>query len=227
MALNIITIHTTKTSDQPLWTTMQQWKASVEFSNVIRPQLSNQKNNRYATELAGVTFADSDSAPVPKFWIRDRLFFKFENPTPVQTPATIIDPTEINPCFYLRNNHTGSCFCPKGVVTMGPVFHKCLTPGPKEKGKTHQSRLRISRSGPRSGIQGRWPCCHSLRSTSSPEFLILSSSPTIIQNIFLMEGRNQNEVQKFTKYLFITTNSLQPFPLTQSKSGSDLKFLCD
>ena len=162
-----------------------------------------------------------------KFWIRDRLFFKFENPTPVQTPATIIDPTEINPCFYLRNNHTGSCFCPKGKVTLGPVFHKFFTPGPEEKGKTRQSRLRISRSGPRSGIQGRWPCCHSLRSTSSPEFLILSSSPTIIQNIFLMEGRNQNEVQKFTKYLFITTNSLQPFPLTQSKSGSDLKILCD
>ena len=42
------------------------------------------------------------------FWIRVRIpvwqFFKFENPTPVQTPATI-DPTVIFPCFYLRNDH--------------------------------------------------------------------------------------------------------------------------
>ena len=44
------------------------------------------------------------------FWIRARLgvrhFFEFENPTPVQTPATIIEPTEIYPCYYLRKDHT-------------------------------------------------------------------------------------------------------------------------
>jgi len=41
--------------------------------------------------------------------IRVRIFFKFENPTPLQTPATIIDPTVIYPCFYLRNDCTESC----------------------------------------------------------------------------------------------------------------------
>ena len=54
------------------------------------------------------------------FWIRVRIpvwqFFKFENPTPVQTPATI-DPTVIFPCFYLRNDHTDSCFCRNWKVT--------------------------------------------------------------------------------------------------------------
>ena len=68
-----------------------------------------QKSGRRAAKVAGVTFTDSDSAPVPKFLIRK--FFKFENPTPVQTPATIIDPTVIYPCFYLRNDHTDSCYC--------------------------------------------------------------------------------------------------------------------
>jgi len=71
------------------------------------------------------------------FWIRLRLFLKFENPTPVQTPATIIHPTVIYPCFYLRNYRTDSCYCRNGKVTPGPVFHKFLTPspdpGPKEK----------------------------------------------------------------------------------------------
>ena len=75
------------------------------------------------------------------FWIqvRIRLFFKFKNPTPVETPATIIDPTLIYPCFNLRNNHIESCYCWNGKVTPdpGPVFHKFLTlgpdPYPKEK----------------------------------------------------------------------------------------------
>ena len=44
------------------------------------------------------------------FWIRARIrnqqFFKFDHPTPVQTPATIIHPTEIFPCFYWRKDHT-------------------------------------------------------------------------------------------------------------------------
>jgi len=69
------------------------------------------------------------------FWIRVRQFFKFENPTPVQTPATMIDPTEIYPCFYLRNDHTECCYCrnPKVTPDSGPFFPKFLTPGPKEK----------------------------------------------------------------------------------------------
>jgi len=71
----------------------------------------------------------------PKFWnpVRIRIFFKFENPTPVQTPATIIDPPLIYPCFYIRNDHTDSCYCRNWKVTPGPVFPNFLTPGPKEK----------------------------------------------------------------------------------------------
>ena len=71
------------------------------------------------------------------FWIRVQLFLKFENPTPVQTPATIIEPTVIYPCFYLRNDRTDSCYCRNGKVTPGPLFYKFSTrgpdPGPKEK----------------------------------------------------------------------------------------------
>jgi len=61
-------------------------------------------------EVAGVTSSDSDSLLFRKFRIRVLKFFKFENPTPLQTPATI-DPTEIHPCFYLRNDHAKSCYC--------------------------------------------------------------------------------------------------------------------
>ena len=66
-----------------------------------------------------------------------RQFFKFENPTPVQTPSTIIDPTVIYPCFYLINDHTDSWYCRNWKVTPnpGPVFHKFLTPGPGPKEK--------------------------------------------------------------------------------------------
>ena len=71
------------------------------------------------------------------FWMRVRIwqFFKFDNPTPVQTPARIIDPTVAYPCFYLRNDHTDSCYCRIWKVTPVPVFPKFLTtdPGPKEK----------------------------------------------------------------------------------------------
>ena len=86
---------------------------------------------RNTPEVAGVIFSDSDSAPVPKFLNPDpvREFFKFEKPSPVHTPATI-DPTEIYPCFYLRNDHTDSCYCWNWKVTPDPVFHKILTPGP-------------------------------------------------------------------------------------------------
>ena len=78
-------------------------------------------------------FPDSDSSPVPKFLNPAPKIFKFDNPTPVQTPATIIDPTIIYPCFYLRYGHTDSCYCRNWKVAPGPVFHKFLTPCPKEK----------------------------------------------------------------------------------------------
>jgi len=61
------------------------------------------------------------------FWIRVRvrLLFKFKNLAPVRTPATIINPTLIYPCFYLRNDDTDPCFCPNWKLTPDP--------GPEEK----------------------------------------------------------------------------------------------
>jgi len=86
------------------------------------------------------------------FWILVRQFFKFENPTPVQTPATIIHPAVIHPYFCLRNDHTDSCCCRHWKVTPapGPVFPKFLTPGPirKKSAESFQSWLRHSGSSP-------------------------------------------------------------------------------
>jgi len=78
------------------------------------------------------------------FWILVQQFFKFENPTPVQTPATIINPTVIYPCFYLRNDCTNSCCCRNGKVNPGPVFHKFSTPGPDSGPKGKRRILPVS-----------------------------------------------------------------------------------
>ena len=75
------------------------------------------------------------------FLIRARIrvlqFFKFENPTRVQTPAAIINPTLILPCFFIINDDTDFCYCQKWNLTPdpGPVFPKFFipTPGPNEK----------------------------------------------------------------------------------------------
>jgi len=117
------------------------------------------KNKRNAqTKDAGVTFSDSDSTLFQNFGIRVRiqvrLFFKFKNPTPVQTPATIIDPTVIHPCFDQRNDRTDSCYCWNGKVTPdpGPVFPNFLLLMQIWKNaESCQSRLRLSGSGPTSG----------------------------------------------------------------------------
>ena len=79
------------------------------------------------------------------FWIRVRKFFKFENPTPVQTPATN-DPTEIYPCFYLRNDHANSCFSRNWNVTPDPFFHKFWLRLRKKNAESCRSRLRHSGS---------------------------------------------------------------------------------
>jgi len=83
------------------------------------------------------------------FGIRARIrhFFKFENPTPVQTPAAIIDPTLIYPCFYLRNDHTDFCHCRKWKMT--PVrFFTNFSLRIREKNKEScRSRLWHSGSG--------------------------------------------------------------------------------
>ena len=79
------------------------------------------------------------------FLIRVRQFFKFENPTLVQTPATIIDPTVIYPCFYFRNDRTDSCCCRNLKVTPepGPVKKRSIlqesTPVPPLVWRSQQS----------------------------------------------------------------------------------------
>jgi len=94
------------------------------------------------SEVAGVTFSDSDSTPVPNFFNPARIwqFFDFENPTHVQIPVAMIDPTVSYPCFYLRNEHTDSYYCRNWKVTPVPLFPKFFTPGPdpgpKEKRRT-------------------------------------------------------------------------------------------
>ena len=113
-------------------------------------------------EVTGVNFSDSDSAP------------KFLNPAPdpailqiwesdaCSNSATIIDPTVIYPCFYLRYDRTDSCYCRNGEVTPdpGPFFHKFLTPGPdpgpKKNAESCWSQLRHSGYGPTSALK---QCC--------------------------------------------------------------------
>jgi len=66
-------------------------------------------------EVAGVTFSDSDSAPVPKFLnpepgpgpeifeiLRIRLLFRLLLPS-IQRAISL--------CFYLSNDHGDSCYC--------------------------------------------------------------------------------------------------------------------
>jgi len=70
------------------------------------------------------------------FKIRVRIgvwqFFIFVNPTPIQTPATIIDPTVIYQCFYLINDHTDSCYCRSWKMTPDPG------PDPVRKKEKHR-----------------------------------------------------------------------------------------
>jgi len=85
------------------------------------------------------------------FWIKVRQSFKSENPTAAQTPATIIDPTIIYPCFHIRNDHTDSCYCRSWKVTPGTVFLNFLTPVRirfrKKCAKSCRSWLRFAGSG--------------------------------------------------------------------------------
>jgi len=109
-----------------------RWPVPSEISDLRNRWL----HDICAPEVAAVTFSESESAPVPKIFNpglgKGPEFFKFENPTPVQTPATI-DSTEIYPCFYLRNDHADSCHGWKWKVTPDSVFHKLLASVPKEK----------------------------------------------------------------------------------------------
>ena len=88
--------------------------------------------------MAGVTFTDSDSAPVPKFLIPDpspEIFQIWESDS--CSDFGYHRSSRNLPMFCLRNDYTDSCHCPTWKVTPDPVFHKFLTsgldPGPKEK----------------------------------------------------------------------------------------------
>ena len=116
-------------------------------------------------------FQTPTSILIQRFWIwvriRVQLFFEFENLTPVQIPATIIELTVIYPCFYQRNDRTESCYCRNGKVTTdpGPVFHKFLTPGPKEKCRILPESTPVTGFGPISALQeisgvGIWKFCN-------------------------------------------------------------------
>ena len=115
----------------------------------------------YTVEVAGVTFSDSESAPIPKFVNPGPAIFKFEDPTPVQIPAAITDLTVIYPCFYLGNNHTDSCFCRNWKMTpdRGPVIHNFLTPDPDPGPKQKHRILPDSTSALRIRCQAKFLTC--------------------------------------------------------------------
>ena len=71
-------------------------------------------------EVAGVTFSDTDSAPVSNFESGSAYFSNLRIRLLLQIPATIIILTVIYPCSYLRNDHTDSCQCRNGKVTPDP-----------------------------------------------------------------------------------------------------------
>jgi len=83
-------------------------------------------------------------------WIQVRNIFKFENPTPVQTSATI-DATDIKQCLYLINyiykDHADSCCCRKsGSGTGSTKLQKFMTaaPGMKKNAESCRISCRIS-----------------------------------------------------------------------------------
>jgi len=84
----------------------------------------------FVAEVAGVTFSDSDYAPVPKFLNPGPEIFKFENPIPVPTQATI-DATEIQQCLNLSSDiYKDSCYCRKWKMTPDPGAFFSQNPGP-------------------------------------------------------------------------------------------------
>ena len=84
----------------------------------------------FVAEVAGVTFSDSDYARVPKFLNPGPEIFKFENPIPVPTQATI-DATEIQNFLNLSSDiYEDSCYCRKWKMTPDPGAFFSQNPGP-------------------------------------------------------------------------------------------------
>jgi len=90
--------------------------------------------------VAGVTFSDSHTTPVPKLLNSHAApkFFKFENSNLVQTPANI-DATEFQQRLELSNdiykNYTDTCklLPKKGDSGSGLGLHKFWTHVPKKR----------------------------------------------------------------------------------------------
>jgi len=89
--------------------------------------------------VAGVTFSDSDSAPVSKFLNQGPAIFQIWESDSCSDCGCNHRFNRNLPMFDLKNDHTHSCYCRNWKVTPdpGPVFAKFLTtgpdPGPKEK----------------------------------------------------------------------------------------------
>ena len=120
---------------------------------------------QFTPEVAGVTFSDSDSTPVPKILRLGLEIFQLENPTLVQTSATI-DPNQIYLCFNLEmTTQTSATAKIEKWLRIQVWFFTNLTPdlGLKEK------RRILSESAPALPIHGHlwftpiFKLCKSLR----------------------------------------------------------------
>ena len=100
--------------------TLDLWSPLTQHM-IVRFSARGGRSHCFTLQLRSCSkFFSPDPAP-------GRKFFKFDNPTTVQSPATI-DPIEIDTCFYLRNDHADSCCCWNWKVTPDPrpVFQKIL-----------------------------------------------------------------------------------------------------
>ena len=89
------------------------------------------------------------------FLIRVRKFLKFENPTLVQTPVTIINPTLIYPCFYLRKWRHRLLRLPKSKSDSGSGLSQIFESGSGSGSERKtQNPARID-SGTTSGLKVR------------------------------------------------------------------------
>jgi len=133
----------------------------VDWAGFMHCSWSEQWHQRWPKSL----FQTPTPLLFPDFEMRAQIrvlqFFKFENPTPVQTAATIINPTLIHPYFYLRTDNTDSCYCRNWKMSPGPVFPKFLNPspdpGPKEKRRILLESTSVIRFGPTFGGHQWWP----------------------------------------------------------------------
>jgi len=132
--------------------------SNSKLTKFVRPDLVQSKSSAHRilclAEVAGVTFLESDSAPVSKFWNPCPAIFQIWESDSCQTPVAIINPTLIHPCFSSRNNPTDSCYCRNLKVTPdpGPIFPKFLTPGPEEKLRILPESTPVFRTGPTSAV---------------------------------------------------------------------------